>query len=69
MESYGFPKRLVCLLLLAYSCLGATTVLDLSSKDWTLRNGNGSIALRTTLPAYPLEVLRSAGVVQDPLYR
>lgn len=44
-------------------------VLSLDSKDWTMVNENGTLSLTTNVPAYPLEVLRSQGVIGDPLYR
>lgn len=55
-------------LLLSTAVHGAE-VLRLNSRDWQLNNGNGSISLQTTVPAYPLEVLRAHGVIADPLYR
>lgn len=47
----------------------AELVLTLDSKDWTMVNENGTLSLKTNVPAYPLEVLRSQGVIGDPLYR
>uniref|UniRef100_A0A383VKX2 beta-mannosidase n=1 Tax=Tetradesmus obliquus TaxID=3088 RepID=A0A383VKX2_TETOB len=47
----------------------AEAVLNLDGMPWTLTNGNASISLTTNIPAYPLEVLRSNGVIGDPLYR
>lgn len=47
----------------------AELVLTLDSKDWTMGNENGTLSLKTNVPAYPLEVLRSQGVIGDPLYR
>eukprot|EP00775_Hariotina_reticulata_P003140 gene3140-3417_t len=45
------------------------TILRFDRREWTLTNANGSIALQTSIPAYPLEVLRANGVIGDPLYR
>jgi hypothetical protein len=44
-------------------------VLSLDSKDWMMVNENGTLSVTTNVPAYPLEVLRSSGVIGDPLYR
>jgi hypothetical protein len=47
----------------------ATTVVNLGAETWSLVNGNESISLTTTLPAYPLEVLYEQGVIGDPMWR
>lgn len=62
---------LLCSLLasLLSATVKAEAVLSLDGLPWALTNGNGSISLKTTIPAYPLEVLRSNGVIGDPLYR
>jgi hypothetical protein len=60
------------MLLLSAACVQlavAELVLTLDSKDWTMMNENGTLSLKTNVPAYPLEVLRSQGVIGDPLYR
>ena len=44
-------------------------VYDLASRDWTLTNENQTIVLPVHVPAHVLEVVRSAGLVGDPLYR
>lgn len=36
---------------------------------WKLTNANGTLSLPATVPGYALEILRAAGIVQDPLYR
>jgi hypothetical protein len=51
------------------SVVNGELVLSLDSKDWNMGNENGTLSLKTHVPAYPLEVLRSQGVIQDPLYR
>ncbi len=59
------------LLLFSGACVHlavAELVLTMDSKDWTMTNENGTLALKTNVPAYPLEVLRSQGVISDPLY-
>jgi hypothetical protein len=59
------------LLLLAffpYEALGSS-IFDLSGRQWTLQNSNRSISASTTLPSYPLEVLKTKGVINDPLFR
>lgn len=66
-------ERLHVLLLLcvvaAVGKVNAELLLSLDSQDWTLTNENGTLSLTTNVPAYPLEVLRSQGVIADPLYR
>lgn len=65
--------RLSLLLLLCCAAwasqAAAELTLSLDSKDWTMVNENGTLSLKTNVPAYPLEVLRSQGVIEDPLYR
>lgn len=57
------------LLAAAATVCTAETVLRLDERDWSLTNENGTLTLSTSLPAYPLEVLRANGVIGDPLYR
>ena len=60
----------VLLLGAAFASLAhAELVLTLDSRDWTMGNENGTLSLKTNVPAYPLEVLRAQGVIEDPLYR
>jgi hypothetical protein len=42
---------------------------DLASRQWTLTNENGTVVLPVQVPAHVLEVVRSAGLIGDPLYR
>ncbi|KAF8058425.1 hypothetical protein HT031_005549 [Scenedesmus sp. PABB004] len=63
----GALGALVGALLLALAA--GEAVLPLDGREWRLTNGNGSVSLTTTLPAYPLEVLRANGLIGDPLYR
>ena len=51
------------------TCTDGFATDNLSSRQWVLQNSNRSITLHTTLPAYPLEVLRVNNVIEDPLYR
>jgi hypothetical protein len=66
-------RRVDIVLLVACCALASVVngelVLSLDSKDWSMANENGTLSLKTHVPAYPLEVLRSQGVIQDPLYR
>lgn len=59
----------VLLLLLGAVAADAKSVISLGSQTWTVENGNQSISATTTLPAYPLEILRSKGIVEEPLFR
>lgn len=38
------------------------------SGAWTLRNANGSIALKSQVPAYALQTLQDRGHLQNPLH-
>ena len=38
------------------------------SGAWTLRNANGSIALKSQVPGYALQTLQDRGHLQDPLH-
>lgn len=70
--SKGTMERTIIILLFSAACVQlavAELVLTLDSKDWTMMNENGTLSLKTNVPAYPLEVLRSQGVIGDPLYR
>lgn len=65
-----------CLLLLAAALAAhqallahAHDALELNPLSWTIVNGNGSISLNSPLPAYPVELLRASGVIQDTMYR
>jgi hypothetical protein len=66
----GGQKHLT-LLCLACLCFAthAAQIVRLDTQQWRLTNANGSISLPTTVPNYPLEVLRVAGVIQEPNYR
>lgn len=66
----GGKKQLV-LLCLACLCLvsQAAQIVRLDTQQWRLTNANGTISLPTTVPNYPLEVLRVNGIIQDPNYR
>lgn len=43
--------------------------VDLNSNIWRIYNENGSIGVTSTLPAYPIELLRAKGIIADPQYR
>lgn len=64
-------KKLLLVLLASAFCLSAQAVqiVHLDKQTWRLQNANDSVSLETKLPAYPLEVLRVNGVIQDPNYR
>ncbi|GBF90838.1 beta-mannosidase [Raphidocelis subcapitata] len=49
--------------------LAASNVMSLDALTWGVTNANGTIALKTKLPAYPINLLQEKGIVQDPLYR
>ena len=59
---------LAALACLAASCAHASVTLDLSGRRWSITNGNGSVEFASSVPAYPLELLRAAGDIPDPLY-
>lgn len=53
-----------------FTLVAALVTSDLSVRPWILQNKNRSLSLPTTLPAYPLEVLRANNIIGfDPLYR
>jgi hypothetical protein len=66
----GVNKQFV-LIHLACLCLvtQAAQIVRLDTQQWRLTNANESISLPTTVPNYPLEVLRVNGIIQDPNWR
>lgn len=66
----GARSRTVVLLVAAFLALAhSQEVLDLNPQQWSIINKNGSLKLNSTLPAYPVEVLRADGVIKDTQYR
>jgi hypothetical protein len=66
-------RALAALLLLLAAALlvigsNAAVTVDLSDRSWRITSGNGSVQLTSSVPAYPLELLRAAGDIPDPLY-
>lgn len=64
-------KIQIILIQIACLCLvsQAAQVVRLDTQQWRLTNANESISLPTTVPNYPLEVLRVNGIIQDPNWR
>lgn len=67
----GTSRVRVVLLLAAVvaAAAGLHEQIDLSPNEWSISNKNGSLSLDSTLPAYPVELLRAKGVIQDTQYR
>ncbi|KAI8475070.1 MAG: glycoside hydrolase superfamily, partial [Monoraphidium minutum] len=76
----GWPAVIALLLAAAAAAAAAGDRLALSgaagapraaggAAQWRLTNANRSVSLPAAVPGYALEILRAAGVVQDPLYR
>lgn len=69
--------RLAMLLLAAVVCTAglaaaqrsAPAVTDLTGAGWSITNGNGSLKLDASVPAYALQVLHESGRVNNPLDR
>eukprot|EP00878_Enallax_costatus_P031895 GHUV01034957.1.p1 GENE.GHUV01034957.1~~GHUV01034957.1.p1 ORF type:complete len:451 (+),score=92.49 GHUV01034957.1:442-1794(+) len=65
-----FHSSTVVLLVAAFLALAQSQeVLDLNPLQWSIVNKNSSIKLNSTLPAYPVELLRANGVIKDTQYR
>jgi hypothetical protein len=47
----------------------APAITDLTGAGWSITNGNGSMKLAATVPAYALQVLHESGRVNNPLDR
>lgn len=69
MDRFGL---LLVSCLAAYASLSAgfeTLEISGPGHEWSITSKNGSIQLESYLPAYPVELLRANGIIQDTQYR